>query len=77
MNFKKIFSSLNTALITAITSLVNGACWATVITGLVRYFFHPNDDYVMYWLWFPSTIVITIWGIVVLPKHLRKAGWIS
>jgi hypothetical protein len=77
MNFGKIFSALNTVLITAIASLVNGACWATVITGLVRFLVHPNDDYVMYWLWLPTAIAITIWGIVVLPKHLRKVGWIS
>ncbi|MBB3214890.1 hypothetical protein FHW67_004214 [Herbaspirillum sp. Sphag1AN] len=77
MNWKKHCSTANTVFVIVLASLIAGVFWGSVVTGLIRYFFRPDDDIVMQWIWLPVTIVITIWGLIYFPKHLRKVGWIA
>jgi len=76
MNWKKLFSIANTIFITLIASLVSGAFWASVVTGIFRYFCPFFDEEVMLLVWCPCMLLITAWGILYLPKPLRKAGLI-
>lgn len=77
MNWQRLYATIYVWGFVVCLAVANALCWAVVIAGICRALFHLEGDHVMYWLWFPSTILITLIGIKYLPNALRKANMLG
>ncbi|WP_153076406.1 hypothetical protein [Paraburkholderia bonniea] len=77
MNWRRLYATVEIYLTLGLFSLFGAGCWAFVIAGILRLTFQIDENKAILLIGLPLFIVLTIWFIRLLPKHLRKAGILS
>ena len=77
MNWQKIYSTVRTTMIMGGALVGAGGFYAFVIAGICRIVFELEEKTALIWIGVPIFVAFTIWWIIYLPKHLRKAGLIE
>lgn len=77
MNWRRLYAILEICGTVSLFSFVGAGFWSFIVAGLCRTAFRLDDNKVMLLIGLPLFIVMTIWLIRVLPKHLRKGGMLS
>jgi len=77
MNVQKIYTAVRTTIIVGGIVVGTGIAWATVIAGLCRIVFKLGENEALLWIGIPAFVLYMCWGVVYLPKEMRKAGFID
>ena len=77
MSWRRILAAERTITIVGSISLASSGLYAFLIAGVCRSVLKMNEDSALLWTGVPSFVVLLIFHIRVLPKHLRKAGFIE
>jgi hypothetical protein len=75
-SIERIYSLVRTIVIVGGSAVLVGGFYAFVIAGLCRIAFKLEENTALLWIGVPLFVMITIWALIYLPKHLRKAGFI-
>lgn len=77
MSWRRILAAERTITIVGSISLASSGLYAFLIAGVCRLALKINESSALLWVGVPSFAVLLILHIRVLPKHLRKAGFIE
>lgn len=74
MNWRTIFNSLHDAIVLVLTIVASGAFYVFLILWVCLKTVGLDDHQNQIWIGVIFMATYSIWGIIYLPKALRKAG---
>lgn len=77
MNWRGILAVERTITIVGGISLASSGIYAFLIAGACGFVLKMNENSALLWIGISSFVALFILHIRVLPKHLRKAGFIE
>jgi hypothetical protein len=77
MNWRKKFAAERTVTIVGCIALASSGVYAFLLAGLCRLLFELNENWALLWIGVPSFTVLLVLHIRMLPRYLRKAGFIE
>lgn len=77
MSLRRILAAERTITIVGSISLASSGLYAFLIASLFRSALKVNESSALLWIGMPLFAVLLILHIWMLPKHLRKAGFIE
>lgn len=77
MSMRRILAAERTITIVGSISLASSGIYTFVIASVFRLALNVNENSAFLWIGLPLFAILLILHIRVLPKHLRKAGFID
>lgn len=77
MSLRRIIAAERTITIVGSISLASSGLYAFLIASVFRLFLRVNESSALLWIGMPMFAMLLILHIRVLPRHLRKAGFIE
>lgn len=77
MRFRRMLAAERTITIVGSVSLASSGIYAFLIASVFRLALNVNENSALLWIGMPLFVILLVMHIRVLPKHLRKAGFIE
>ncbi|CAM2156517.1 hypothetical protein A6456_38220 [Paraburkholderia tropica] len=77
MNWRRLYATAQIWLTVGSLALGSAILYSVIVVGVCRKILAVSESIAVYWIGLPLLIALFIWFVLILPKHLRKAGMLS